>query len=489
MTVVAVAGFMHETNTFSPIPADLAAFTRPATLPGLTLGANILTRFHGLNVPVAGAIHTLHALGHAVVPIAWASAVPCGLVTEEAFETIAGKIVDGIAAVPRLHGICLDLHGAMVAAHFEDPETELLRRIRAIVGPDMPIVASFDLHANLASPRLALLDAAAAFRTYPHLDMADTGARAAALLHRRMNGELLRIAHRRLPYLIPLHAQSTRSGPAARFYDSCAAFEAGPGVASADMALGFPSGDVPFCGPSVMVTGTAPDCAADALARLMLEAEPEFATELPGPEAAVRQALAAKRWPVVIADTQDNPGAGGTGDTVGLLRALLDAEAPDALVALLYDPAAALQAHALGVGATARFSLGAHSGVGGEVPVEAEFTVERLADGRITAAGPMYRGNTWDIGAVALLRRDGVRVLLAERRLQTADTAVLRHGGIDPATCGIVVLKSSMHFRAEWEDIAAQIIVCAAPGLHLADLRAYPYRRLPAEMRRMPGAK
>jgi microcystin degradation protein MlrC len=285
-----------------------------------------------------------------------------------------------------------------------------------------------------------------------------------------------------------LRAQSTRQNPAARLYAECRALELGPGVASADITLGFPPADVAFCGPVVMVTGTAPDVAANRLLGALHAAEPEFALPLPNPVEAVREALAVPHRPVVIADTQDNPGAGGSGDTVGLLRALLEADPPDAVLALLHDPEAARQAHAVGEGAAARFRLGAHSLSVREVPIEAEFTVERLTGGAITAVGPMYRGNHWDIGRTALVRRRGVRVLVAERRLQAADTALLRHAGIEPALCGIVALKSTVHFRAEWEDIAARIIVCAAPGLHLADLRAYPYRKVPSGMRRMPLA-
>ena len=197
----------------------------------------------------------------------------------------------------------------------------------------------------------------------------------------------------------------------------------------------------------------------------------------------MRLALGASRRPVIIADTQDNPGAGGTGDIVGLLRALLDAKAPDAVFALLYDPDAARQAHALGTGAVASFKLDAHSQAVPEAPVEAEFMVETLTDGHITAAGPMYRGNRWNIGATALLRRGGVHVLVSERWLQAADNAVLRHAGIQPEDHAIIVLKSSVHFRAEYEAIAGMIIVAASPGLHLADLRAYPYRNLRAGVR------
>ena len=265
------------------------------------------------------------------------------------------------------------------------------------------------------------------------------------------------------------------------------------GIAGAELALGFPSADVAHCGPSVVVLGVDAErndalTDADALERAVLAAETGFARPLPDAAEAVRLALGAARRPVVIADTQDNPGAGGTGDTVGLLRALLDARAPDAGFALLFDPDAARIAHALGVGAVARFRLGAHSGAVAEAPVEASFTVETLTDGRIEAVGPMYRGNHWEIGATALLRRDGIRVLVAERRLQAADTAVLRHAGIRPEDHAIVILKSSVHFRAEYEALAGTIIVAASPGLNRADLTTYAWRALRPDVRKMPRA-
>ncbi|MGG5817603.1 M81 family metallopeptidase [Falsiroseomonas sp. HW251] len=483
---VALAGFFHETNTFSPIPADLASFLRPGTLPGLTRGNDMAPVLGGLNVPIAGAMQALSAARHELHPVAWASAVPCGPVTRDAFETIAGLILDGIAKVPSLDGVYLDLHGAMVAEDDLDPELTLLRRLRARLGPDVPVVASLDLHANLSPERVAALDGLATFRTYPHLDMDVTGARAAALLMRCMAGERFHSAFRSLPFLIPLHAQGTTTGPAARLFEACEALGRHQGIAGAELALGFPPADVPYAGPAIVVlAGVAADAerAADDIARWLLQAEHEFDAALPGPEAAIREAIAAARHaagrPVVVADTQDNPGAGGMGDTVGLLRELIALDAPDAVFALLHDPAAVSQAHAIGAGAAAPFRLGAHAAtVPGEAPVEASFTVARLADGRITAVGPMYRGIRWDVGATALLRHRGVRVLVSERRLQAADTAILRHAGIDPRQVAIVVLKSTVHFRAEYEAMAARIIVAAAPGLNLADLRGYAYRRL-----------
>ena len=171
MARIALAGFFHETNTFSPIPADLAAFRRPGTLPGLTLGADIPTSLGRLNVPIAGAMRVLPEAGHELLPIAWASAVPCGRVTREAFEEIAGLIVEGVGSLSGLDGVYLDLHGAMVAEGDDDPELTLLQRLRDRIGARIPMVAGLDLHANLSAARIAALDGVAMFRSYPHLSL------------------------------------------------------------------------------------------------------------------------------------------------------------------------------------------------------------------------------------------------------------------------------------------------------------------------------
>jgi microcystin degradation protein MlrC len=490
---VALAGFLHETNTFSPYAADLAAFRRPSTLPGLTVGEEMIARFPGLNVPVAGAMQALRERGHELLPIAWASAVPSGAVTSDAFETIAGMIVDGIRRAEP-DGVYLDLHGAMVTEELEDPEGELIRRVRDAIGPDRPLTASFDLHANLTRDSVMALDGIAVFETYPHLDMAATGARAAAILHRRLSsrGPIHR-AFRKLPYLVPLHAQCTDLPAGRTLYEATRRARKNPALTAAEFAFGFPPADIRECGPAIVVLGDDPvavEAAAEELERIALGLEGEFALPVLDADEAVLRALRQQgRGPVIIADTQDNPGCGGAGDTVGLLRALMHRRAPDALVAILHDPAAAALAHRLGVGVQAPFSLGAHSGTVGEAPVEDVFRVEALTDGKVVAQGPMYRGNRWELGRTALLSHGGVRVIVSERRLQAADTALVRHVGLEPRRLGIIVLKSTVHFRADFGPIAGDILIAKSPGLHLADNRDYAYRRLRPDVRRMPSAR
>lgn len=234
---IAVAGFMHETNTFSPYPADLAAFNRHVTLPALTRGTDIFARFAGLNIPVTGAMEALRLAGHDIAPILWASAVPSGPVTREAFETISDLILDGLTG--DLDGLYLDLHGAMVTEDHEDGEGELLRRIRGVRGVDFPVVASFDLHANISAQSVSQLHAMTIFETYPHLDMAQTGARAARILDAIVRGRCAPYMTIRKPsFLIPLHVQCTDSEPAAGLYRAARVMREDPAIISAEIALG-----------------------------------------------------------------------------------------------------------------------------------------------------------------------------------------------------------------------------------------------------------
>ncbi len=481
MTRIAVAGFQHETNTFAPDPTPLAAFERRGGWPELTRGADLPGRFKGLNIPLSG---FLDACRHPVVPILWAGAEPGGYVTETAFETIVGEIVDGIREA-RPDAVYLDLHGAMVTETADDAEAEILARIRQVTGPDLPIAVSLDLHGNLSPAFFAAASVVTVYRTYPHLDMAETGARAARLLDRALAAPLAR-AFRQGDFLIPITAQSTRHSPAAALY----ATVAGADAVSADLALGFPPADVPHVGPAVFAydqSQAGADAAADAIAAALTAAEPAFDARLIPAERAVARALAAPQGPVVIADVQDNPGAGGTGDTTGLLRALLDAQAPDAILSMLHDPATAAAAHRAGTGARIDVTLGGgHPEFGAPLTLSAE--VEALSDGRFRFTGPMFGGSDADLGPVALLRLagGGVRVVVGTHRAQNADQEMFRVVGLEPAAHAIVCVKSAVHFMADYAPLAAEILFAASPGANPSTPSEIPYTRLRPGLRRGP---
>jgi microcystin degradation protein MlrC len=372
-------------------------------------------------------------------------------VTRDAFERLAGMMLADLAAAGPVDALFFDLHGAMVTEHLLDGEGELLRRLRQ-VAPGLPIVAALDLHANVSDAMVDLSDALVAYRTYPHVDMARTGARCLPLVERLLAGEPLAKAWRRVDFLIPLPWQCTTIGPGRELYALLEEPEGGGTILSASICTGFPAADTPACGPSVLayaVQARAAEAAADRLAAAFRAAEPRFAGRLWSPREAVEHATRRRGdRPVILADTQDNPGGGGSSDTTGLLEALVEARAEGALLALLCDAEAAAAAHAVGGGGRLHgLALGGRHGPPGVRPLVGDFEVVRLGSGRFTATGPMYGGNRMELGPMALLRPSsapGVEVAVASRRLQAADRAILRHLGVDPAAKRILALKSSV---------------------------------------------
>lgn len=489
MARVLVAGFQHETNTFAPVLATYDDFVRGEGWPALTRGDACFEAFDGMNIPIAGFMPEAKRLGHEVVPLLWCATVPCGYVTEDAFERVAREIVAMVKDAGGFDAVYLDLHGAMVAEHREDGEGELLGRLRAAVGPKIPIVVSLDLHSNTTMAMSEHSSALIAYRTYPHVDMAETGARAARHLDRllRSGGQGFK-ALRKLPFLLPLTAQCTLVEPSQGVYRAVGDLEKGS-VTSVSFTPGFPQADIGECGPAVMAYGddfTSAQRAADELHAHIMAREAEFRDELLEPKVAVARALATRAdRPIVIADAQDNPGAGGTSDTTGLLRAMAEARCPDAVLGMVFDPEAALLAHKAGKGAEANITIGGKA-FKGDPPFGALFKVENLSDGRFLCTGPFYGGNRTNLGPTALLRLGGVRVIVTSKRMQAADQEQFRHIGAEPKTTKILGLKSSVHFRADFQPIAHEVLVAAAPGAAPMDPRTLPYKKLRRGVRLVP---
>jgi microcystin degradation protein MlrC len=492
---IAIGGFQHETNTFAPSQATFDDFLRGRGWPPLARGGEIFDASAGLNVPIAGFSERMRKAGHQLVPTAWAGTSPSAHVTRDAFERICAMIVDELGTAGPVDAVYLDLHGAMVTEHLEDGEGELLARVRSVVGNDVPVIASLDLHANVTGRMVQLADALIAYRTYPHVDMAETGERTAHFLLQRFEGmPRAHAALRRVPFLIPLQAACTMLEPTQSIYGRLTKM-AGAAIPTLSFTPGFPAADFPECGPAVLAYGRSPQAAAQAADQLRasIEAlEAEFDFPVHAPEEGVRRAMATAgraTRPVVIADTQDNPGAGGNSDTTGMLRALVGANAQRAALGLMVDPEAALAAHAAGQGGTIEIALGGKSRIPGDAPFRGRFTVERLSDGRFTCTGPFYRGARMNLGPSACLRIGGVRVVVACDKPQMADREMFRFVGIEPAQQAILVNKSSVHFRADFAPIAEEILVCKAPGPMLADPSDFPWQNLAPGIRLKPRGR
>jgi microcystin degradation protein MlrC len=437
--------------------------------------------------------------GWQLVPSAWAGATPSSYVTRDAFERISAAILEDVRAamVQGLDGVYLDLHGAAVAEHADDSEGELIARIRALVGPRVPIVASLDLHANVTQRMLAQSDGLVAYRTYPHIDMADTGERAARLLRERLrSGRKAEMQAQRLPFLIPLNAQSTWMSPAREVYEALSDIEAQTGC-MLSFCMGFPASDFAECGPVVWGHGGSVQQAVERLHARAGEPRqwrPDF---LPAHEA-VQQALAVaenQSAPVVIADTQDNPGAGGDSNTTGMLHALLQQGAgrqwPGRVaLGLLYDPEAARKAHEAGVGAVLELALGqavpTFTGQSSDPPLQGRFVVRALGEDVCEIKGPMMTGVKVRIGPCACLEIDGVLIAVASGKMQMLDRELFRAVGIQPEQMKLLVVKSSNHFRADFTPIASRVLVAKAAGPMAADPGDLPWKKLSPKTRTRP---
>ncbi|HEX2942740.1 MAG TPA: M81 family metallopeptidase [Rhodopila sp.] len=493
---IAVGGFLHESHSFAPRPTTYADFLQPGGLPPFCADDALIKSMRPRTVPIAGAIEVAEAAGVDLVPLAWGFANPAGPVQDEAFERIAARICAPLSAAVDdgpLDGVYLDLHGAAVVDSYPDAEGELLRRVRAIVGDAMPLAISLDPHANLTAAMVRLADVAVPFRTYPHVDMRAAGAQAMRLLLARIErGRPWARAFRQLDFWIPLGSQCTLMPPMQPVMEARAALAAQFGVAELAFCFGFPYADFTDCGAALTAfadTQAAADQAADALLAYVNERETSFVQDtLPSAQAvaeAMRIASGAQR-PVVLADTQDNPGGGGHGDTTELMSELVRQGAKGAVVCLINDAESAAACHAAGVGATVTLSLGGKSD---SMPFPCSARVEKLTDGAFMLTGPMGAGNPGNLGDTALVDIDGVKVIIASRKMQALDQAILRHVGIEPSSCPILALKSSVHFRADFGPIAERVIVAVAPGPVVADPATLNFRHVRAEIRRRPRVR
>jgi microcystin degradation protein MlrC len=321
--------------------------------------------------------------------------------------------------------------------------------------------------------------------------MADTGARAARLLDLRLRSGKLHCESLRLPFLIPINGMCTLLDPARSFYEQLEHLESDG--ASLSFTPGFPAADFEECGPVIWGYGIDRQVLKESVSILyekIVGEEDQWEVPFLLPDEAVLRAMAlaenAQR-PIVIADTQDNPGAGGDSNTTGMLKALIKHGATNAAVGLICDPAAVQSAIAAGIGGFVEISLGGQSGAPGDSPLQGRFEVLHLSDGRCRFSGPMMNGMEVDVGPVACLKIGGVKVAVSSGKCQMLDRNLYRLAGIQPEQMSVLVNKSSVHFRADFAPIAEQILVAKAPGPMTADPADIPWKRLREGIRLKPN--
>ena len=484
MARIAIGGWQHETNTFAAVKADFAAFEQVDEWPGMHVGQTMVNAVKDVHIPIAGAIKALSEHQHNIVPLLWCSATPSSYVTEDAFERISCKMLALLEEALPIDAIYLDLHGAMVCEHLQDGEGELLTRVRELVGNDVGIFVSLDLHANvtpLMVEKATLLDI---YRTYPHIDMGETGYRIAKLLSEWLEySKPLFKAFHQIDFLIPLNTGCTLIEPCKAIYNYLPTLVSQQ-VPSLSFACGFHLSDIHDVGPAVIgygLTQAQASSAVESLVNVIQCSKPNFYEKIWPVDiglAEARQAFQQNGATIVIADTQDNPGGGGTGDTTGVLQAMISHQLENAVVGVINDAEVAAMAHEVGMGKTFLASLGGKTGTQDQQPFLCEAEVINLSEGCFVAKGPMYKGANMELGLCALLMISGVSVVVCSKAVQTADQMHFKHLGIEPAEMSYLALKSSVHFRNDFEDLASKILIVSAPGEVYADPARLSYKNI-----------
>lgn len=501
MTRIAVARLWFEGNRFSPVETTLDDFARREWRRGDAAVAAARGTESEL-AAVASMIDDDRSRPSTRIDVLrCASAAPGGPIDERVFVRWLDEVVADLSrSTP--DGMYLSLHGAAITTGRDTPELDALRAIRAVLGPDRPLVATFDLHANLDPAIVAPLDFATGYRTYPHVDMRETAARALAWLHARLAGAPpMHGAVVPLGMMLPSFGMRTDDAPMRMLL--ALARDAEHGATRTGHALdttllgGFPYADTPCTGASAMAWSTDAGLAARTartLADAMAARADDFAPRLLGAREGVLRALAAG-GPAAVTDPADNPLSGGAGDTPMLFATLLamrrerggpvQALPPGAIAfAAFTDLSVVAGARAAGMGATLDASLGARHGAtfGAAVPVRAR--VLRITDGRFENIGPMERGAAVDVGPSAVLDVEGIEVVVTTAAAIANDPGFFALHGIDVATRRLLVVKAKNHFRAGFASRLAAIVDVDCPGPAAADLSTLPFRRAPGAVTR-----
>jgi microcystin degradation protein MlrC len=422
---------------------------------------------------VGGAVDACERLGVEPVPLLCVNAQPAGTIERSSYEGFKQEILEGVKR-ERPDGVYLALHGAGVVDGLSDLEGDLVAALREVVGKDVPVAASFDLHGNVTQQMVDLLDGVFVCHHYPHIDLHERAGEAVALIVRMHKDGLRPERHLvSLPLLLP--TTTTFEGVGEQMLKTMLAAEDEPGVLDVSWFHGFPYTDVPHIG-SYIVVSTEGDAGqakrvAEELAQTLWKAREDFrARSLSAPEA-VGEALtlvappeSEKRAPVVINETSDNCGGGAPGDGTHLLRAMLDARLEKACFGFIVDAEVAAQAHAAGVGRDIEISLGGKTDDLHGEPLDLRAHVKALHDGRLTMQH-MFKGAPLNLGPLARLVVDGIDIVVGSRRSQTFDREPFLAVGIDVMKYDIVALKSSNHFRAGFQHLARAIVTADPPGL------------------------
>jgi microcystin degradation protein MlrC len=482
---VLTAQFMHETNTFSRVPTDIESYRRYL----LIRDNEIPEKLQGTRTAFGATFEAAAKYGWSLIhPIA-ANANPSGIIVDACFDAIAQPILDAARQQAPIHGVLLHLHGAMVIASSEDGEGELLKRLRHVIGPDVPVVVTLDLHANVTEDMCRYANSLISYRTYPHIDGYERAHQGAALLQRAMKGDVkpaCLVSRRAM--LRGLDGGRTQGGPMVELLQRADKLEACGDALVISIQAGFSAADIEDVGPSIAVTV---DLKRDPQRRRGQAIADEFIdyawqtrdyrSHIPIPVAdGVRKAKAGEGAdrPLILADITDNPGGGNYGDSTNLLKAMIAADLKRAAFHAINDPEAVKQGLAIGIGNRGRIRLGGKiDPTMGGAPLDLDGQVTVLHHGRYVAWGPMGGGVEKNHGLTMVFRVGGIDIVATSNNAQATDLAQMTSFGIDPTRCWTLAVKSSHHFRAAYQPISREVITVDSGSLGSERAKEGKYQR------------
>ena len=485
---IALGAFMLESNAHSPI-ATRAEFAANYLQYGQDILRDLASDAPSGPKTLSGFWESMNASGPwQPLPLLGAAVSASGPIDHAFFLEVADGLESRLRAAMPVDGVFLSLHGAAIGTGEVDPDGVILERVRRVVGPDIPIIATLDLHANVSRRMVDAASVLVAYRTNPHVDMAERGEESAGLMREILAGTKPTAAYVKLPLIPPSVTQNTKSGPYADII-TYGQSKVDARVMNVSVVSGFSLGDTQKNGMSITVT-TRNDAAlaqslAKDIARTCWNDRHRYVPKLTTLEESTKLAVACGRDPqkpaLLFADVADNPGGGGRGNTVWILEAFHKAGVEGALLGVFYDPTLAAEAHTLGQGGRfkARFNRDETHPLSGRFEAEAE--VEGLHHGNIVGRRGISAGHTIMLGPMALLRVGGIRVVVISVRQQCKDTAMFEVFGLDIAAARSVVVKSRGHFRAAFDLLFSddRIVEVDVPGLTTPVLTRVPYRDVP----------
>ncbi len=469
---------LQETNCFSPVPTTLEDFH-------LLTGGAVLGRWASTRTEIGAFLDVLASSGHEAVPLFAGWAMTAGPVVGSDYAELKSLALAQASTKGPFDAMLMALHGAMCAEEVDDCEGDLLTGIRAIVGREIPLVLTLDLHANVTAKMVELCDAVIGYKTWPHEDMYETGEQGARLLLEILGGRLRpAVALEKLPLILPAEKMNTSSAPMKEVFDAGEAYRETRAEILAVSAFGVqPWLDVTEMGCATVVVADRARDAAQECARRMAqrfwELREAFEVQLMDPAAAIREALATQGSPVVLAEPTDGPTAGSPGDSAELLRAIIQHAPQSSCLVWIRDPAAVEAASQAGPGGKIRTTVGGAFDRHNHQPLPIEAEVRSLSDGQFRFRGSYNHGMLNEMGRTAVLQAGPASIVVSEHAASNIDPELYRSQGLDPEDYALVVVKSAGSFRPQYEPFSAKILLVETPGVCTPKLRTVPYRRVP----------